>query len=299
MRWRTGLRAGEHLIRRAYARPANPPTDTRNRLTVVTTAVVGAPGSARRYLHSLWLLSARDLKVRYSTSALGYFWSVLDPLVMSLIYWFVFTQVFHRTVGEEPYIVFLVCALLPWVWFNISVTDFTRAFRKDARLVRSTAIPRTIWVNRIVLSKGIEFLFSIPVLIAFAVFIQPHVTVNWMIVLFPVGVVLQVILLVGIGLLVAPLCVIWTDLERTTRLVLRALFYASPVIYGVSDLPGIFSELAAFNPLSGIFALYRVGFFPAQWDTLSVVMAAVISVGILALGIVTFRRLERTLLKEL
>ena len=52
----------------------------------MTTAAVGAPGSPRRYLHSLWLLSARDLKVRYSTSALGYLWSVLDPLVMSAIY---------------------------------------------------------------------------------------------------------------------------------------------------------------------------------------------------------------------
>ena len=91
----------------------------------MTTAAVGAPGSPRRYVHSLWLLSARDLRVRYATSALGYLWSVLDPLVMSLIYWFVFTQVFQRTVGDEPYIVFLITALLPWVWFNAAVSDFT------------------------------------------------------------------------------------------------------------------------------------------------------------------------------
>ncbi len=83
-------------------------------------AAVGAPGTPRRYLHSLWLLSARDLRVRYATSFLGYLWSVLDPLVMSAIYWFVFTQVFNRggRIGEEPYIVFLIVALLPWVWFN-------------------------------------------------------------------------------------------------------------------------------------------------------------------------------------
>lgn len=82
----------------------------------MSTATVGAPGSPRRYVHSLWLLSARDLRVRYATSALGYVWSVLDPLVMSVIYWFVFTLVFHRdSIGAEPYIVFLVTALLPWV----------------------------------------------------------------------------------------------------------------------------------------------------------------------------------------
>jgi ABC-2 type transport system permease protein len=263
----------------------------------VTTAAVGAPGSPRRYLHSLWLLSGRDLRVRYATSALGYLWSVLDPLVMSAIYWFIFTQVFDRTVGQEPYIVFLISALLPWVWFNSAVSDFTKAFSKDARLVRSTAIPRSIWVNRIVLSKGIEFLFSLPVLAIFA--IATGAQVGWGIVWLPVAVLLQTILLIGLGLLVAPLCVLYTDLERTTRLILRVLFYASPVIYGVSDLPGVFRDLAAFNPLSGIFTLYRAGFFPETWDTFVVVVGAVMSFGFLALGLWVFGRLERPVLKEL
>ncbi|PVE96095.1 MULTISPECIES: ABC transporter permease [unclassified Microbacterium] len=260
-------------------------------------AAVGAPGTPRRYLHSLWLLSARDLKVRYATSFLGYLWSVLDPLVMSAIYWFVFTQVFHRTVGEDPYIVFLIVALLPWVWFNTSVSDFTRAFKKDSRLVRSTAIPRSIWVNRIVLSKGIEFLFSIPVLVLFAVF--SGATVNWMLLWFPVAMLMQVTLLVGLGLLVAPLCVLYADLERTTALILRALFYASPVIYSFQDLPAPFDTIGAFNPLAGIFTLYRVGFFPELWQTTPVVISAVMCIVILALGVWTFRSLERPVLKEL
>ncbi|KRA22249.1 sugar ABC transporter [Microbacterium sp. Root61] len=263
----------------------------------MTTAAVGAPGSPRRYVHSLWLLSARDLRVRYSTSALGYLWSVLDPLVMSVIYWFVFTQVFERTVGEQPYITFLIVALLPWVWFNSAVSDFTKAFNKDSRLVRSTSIPRSIWVNRIVLSKGIEFLFSIPVLVLFAIF--SGATVGWGILWFPVGVLVQLALLIGLGLLVAPLCVLYGDLERTTRLILRALFYASPVIYGVSDLPAPFSQLAAFNPLSGIFTLYRVGFFPDQWDTFTVLVGVIMSLAFLALGLLVFGRLERAVLKEL
>jgi len=235
--------------------------------------------------------------VRYATSALGYLWSVLDPLVMSLIYWFVFTQVFGRGVGEEPYIVFLISALLPWVWFNAAISDFTRAFNKDARLVRSTAIPRTIWVNRIVLSKGVEFLCSLPVLAIFAII--GGATVGWGLLWFPVAVLLQMALLVGLGLLVAPLCVLYSDLERTTKLILRALFYASPIIYGVSDLPGIFPELAAFNPLTGIFTLYRMGFFPDQWDTLSVVLSVVMTAAFLGLGIWVFGRLERAVLKEL
>lgn len=259
---------------------------------------VGAPGTPRRYLHSLWLLSARDLKVRYSTSFLGYLWSVLDPLVMSAIYWFVFTQVFKRDVGEDPYIIFLISALLPWVWFNASVSDFTRAFKKDARLVRSTSIPRSIWVNRIVLSKGMEYLFSLPVLIAFAVF-TPGTEFGWGVLWMPVAMILQTILLVGLGLLVAPLCVLFVDLERTTALILRAMFYATPIIYNVTDLPGIFQTLGAFNPLAGIFMLYRMPFFPDQWNPFTLVVSVTMTFVILGIGLWVFRAMERPVLKEL
>lgn len=269
-------------------------------------AAVGAPGTPRRYLHSLWLLSARDLKVRYSTSFLGYLWSVLDPLVMSAIYWFVFTQVFHRDVGEEPYIIFLISALLPWVWFNSSVSDFTRAFKKDSRLVRSTAIPRSIWVNRIVLSKGMEYLFSLPVLAIFIVvnlIVETHpeqtVQIGWGILWVPVAIFLQTVLLVGLGLLVAPLCVMYVDLERTTALILRAMFYATPIIYNVTDLPGFAQTLGAFNPLAGIFMLYRMPFFPDQWNLFTLIVSIAMTAVILALGVWTFRALERPVLKEL
>jgi ABC-2 type transport system permease protein len=225
---------------------------------------------------------------------------------MSAIYWFVFTQVFHRSAGEQPYIIFLISALLPWVWFNASVNDFTRAFKKDSRLVRSTAIPRSIWVNRIVLSKGIEFLFSLPVLVIFVVANmmleknpEQTVHVGWGILWFPVAVLQQSVLLVGLGLLLAPLCALYTDLERTTTLILRALFYATPIIYSVRDLPGIFETLGAFNPLAGIFSMYRLAFFPDQWDPKVMIIGALMTLVILVLGAWTFRTLERPVLKEL
>ncbi len=251
-----------------------------------------------RYRHSLWLLTVRDLRVRYSTSALGYVWSILDPLVMAGIYWFVFTQVFDRTVGEQPYIVFLLTALLPWMWFNGAVSDSTRAFLREAKLVRSTKIPRTIWVNRLVLSKGIEFLASIPVLAVFAVF-SDGAQLHWQVVLFPLGVALQAMLVMGIGLIVAPMVVFFRDLERATKLALRFLFYASPIIYGVADLPANLHFWASFNPLSGVFSLYRAAFFPDQLDWLTVGIGAGMCLLFLVLGLLVFRRTERAILKEI
>lgn len=257
----------------------------------------GDRDSTRRHLHSLWVLSARDLRVRYATSWLGYVWSILDPLVMSLIYWFVFTKIFQRSVGSDPYIVFLIAALLPWVWFNVCVSDFTRAFQRDAKLVRSTAIPRVIWVGRIILSKGIEFLFALPVLAIFALLNGAEIT--WGILWFPVAILMQVILLTGLGLILAPLCTLFDDLERTTKLVLRALFYATPIIYSARDLPDGFSWLPLANPLDGIFSMYRAAFFPELWDTTAVLASVVWCVGLLAIGVFVFRKLERAVLKEL
>ncbi len=255
-----------------------------------------------RYRHSLWLLTTRDLKVRYSTSFLGYFWSILDPLVMAAIYWFVFTVIFQRGVGHEPYIVFLLTALLPWTWFNGSISDSTRAFTKEARLIRSTKIPRTIWVARLVLSKGIEFVVSIPVIVFFALItlgtpnpavLRPEVL------LLPLAIAMQAILTLGVGLIVAPLVVFFRDLERAVKLGLRFMFYASPVVYGVVNVPESYRGLAAFNPMSGILSLYRAAFFPQELRWFDVGVSAVLSVTILGIGLLIFRRTIKTVLKEI
>ena len=251
-----------------------------------------------RYRHTLFLLTSRDLKVRYSTSVLGYFWSILDPLVMSGIYFFIFTVVFQREdIGAQPYIVFLLSGLLPWMWFNGAVSDSTRAYIRGAKLIRSTKIPRTIWVSSLVLSKGTEFIASLPVLAIFAIF--SSAVLHWQAVFFVLGVALQAILLIGIGLIVAPLVVFFRDLERAVKLALRFLFYASPIIYGVHDLPAELHVWAAFNPLSGIFSLYRGAFFPEELDLFTILVSAGLSAVILVIGVLVFKRTERAVLKEI
>jgi len=250
-----------------------------------------------RYRRSLWLLTTRDLKVRYSTSALGYVWSILDPLVMAGIYWFVFTVVFDRTVGHEPYIVFLLAGLLPWMWFTGAISDSTRAFTKEAKLIRSTTIPRTIWIARLVLSKGIEFVASIPVLAIFVIAAGAtlHVEAAWWL----LAIVMQAALTFGIGLLVAPLVVFFRDLERAVKLVLRFMFYASPIIYGLHDLPAGIQFWGAFNPLSGIFSLYRAAFFPEQLDWFAVAVSGGMTVVFLIVGFLVYRGSIRRVLKEI
>jgi ABC-2 type transport system permease protein len=261
------------------------------------------PGLLRRPA-TLWsrrraikLLVGRDLKVRYASSVLGYVWSVLEPLLLAGIYWFIFTQVFTRTVGAEPYIVFLLAGLLPWTWFNGTVTEAARALRSEAKLVRSTNVPREVWVVRVVLSKGVEFLLSLPVLFLFALVYRAPV--DWQLVYLLPGVLLMATLTLGVGLLLAPLVVLVRDLERVVRIALRLGFYASPVIFSVQDVPEPWDAVFAANPLAGIFELCRAGFFPGavHWEHVS--LSAGVSVGVLVLGWSVFARLERTVLKEI
>ncbi|MDP9028058.1 MAG: ABC transporter permease [Actinomycetota bacterium] len=251
-----------------------------------------------RYRRSLWLLTSRDLKVRYTTSALGYLWSIIDPLLMSGIYYFVFVLVFHRSAGDSPYIVFLLSGLLPWTWFNAAISASTSAFTSEGKLIRSTTIPRTIWIGRIVLSKGIEFLLSIPVLIVFA--LVAGATFHWEVVLWIPAIILQTALTFGLGLIIAPLVVFFRDLERAVKLILRLLFYASPIIYGLKDLERLHLTFwGAFNPLSGIISLYRSAFFPRDLNWFDVGVSAGLTVVVVVVGVLVFRRTIRSVLKEI
>jgi len=278
---------------------------------VSTTTSTTATGLGRtwspttRYRRSLWLLTSRDLRVRYSTSALGWVWSILDPLLMAGIYWFVFTQVFQRGINHEPYIVFLMAALLPWTWFTGAVGDSTKAFTRDAKLIRSTTIPRSIWVTRIVLSKGIEFLLSLPVLALFIIasqFTNHPAVLNWQLVYFVPAIILQAVLTVGIGLIVAPLVVFFRDLERAVRLILRLAFYASPIIFSLDDLRRVhpaFELIGSFNPLTGIMSLYRAGLFPKELDWFSIAISAGMTAVLFVIGLLVFRRCLPAVLKEI
>src|SRR5262249_52465343 len=138
------------------------------------TSGQGASGPAERarrvweFRRILSLLIGRDIRVRYASSVLGYLWAVLDPLALSAVYWFLFTQVITRKVGFPPYILFLVAGQLDWQWINSSFNTSLNALRSESQMVRSSNVPRELWVLRVVLSQGVQYLFSLPVLAIFA-----------------------------------------------------------------------------------------------------------------------------------
>ncbi|MGQ0632314.1 MAG: ABC transporter permease [Sporichthyaceae bacterium] len=253
----------------------------------------------------LALLISRDMKVKYSDSALGYLWTVLDPLLMGGVYWFVFTVIFDRgkDIAGEPYIIYLLAALLPWQWSSSVISGSTRAISGEARLIRSVDVPREMWVLRTVGSKFVEFVFSIPVLVLFVVLLsqQVHLELLWV----PVAIALQGVTLMGVALILAPAAVMLPDVERLVRVINPVLFYFCPIIYGAfavldSTLPGFVKEIYSWNPFTTIIGYYRAGLFPGEVPDLEVALRGFTSAFVLlAIGVWVFRKLEPAVLKEI
>jgi ABC-2 type transport system permease protein len=294
-----------------------------------TTTSTGRPTLLERlrrvydYRRILALLVRRDLKVRYAGSALGYVWSVLDPLLMSLVYWFVFVKIFQRAVGYPPYILFLVIGQLMWAWFNGGVTGAVRALRAEAQMVRSSNVPRELWVLRVVVSKGVEFVLSLPVLAIFALgYLKAP---SWQAVYLPLAMLMCFVLVLGFGLVLAPLTVLVRDIERIVPIVMRVLFYASPVLYSVKDVPAHLHIALSINPTTGMLVLARASFFPQELsgqvpktdghrhniihngqvvthyvNNWHFVWHSAIGIAVIfAIGVFVFSRLERPVLKEI
>jgi len=252
--------------------------------------IVNAVRSLWEHRQVLRMLVLRDLQKKYTRFRLGYLWTLLEPLGMAAVLWLVFSVLLGaRGFGLDPYPLFLAVAILPWWWFSKGIGASTRIWRKTGAQLRISTLPTQLWVVRALLVSMIEFLFS-----AFTGFLPGP----W-IVLFPVGIVVQFLLMYGLALLIASGSIVFPDIGRLVRIVLRAMFYLSPILYSVSNIPAGAQFIAAFNPLVGVLGLYRIGWWPeeaigAVGYSISLGLCLIIFVA----GVLTFRRLENRILKE-
>ena len=243
------------------------------------------------------ILVYRDLQIRYAGTWLGYLWTLLDPLAMSAIYWFVFSYIVGaKSLGEQPYILFLLTGILSWTWFNGAVTDSARSLVVESKMVRSIAIPRYLWVIKSIGAKGTEFILALPILVVITIIAQKQVSAQLLFI--PLAFVVQFMLLAGIGLILAPLTVLARDTTNILRILLRMMFYLTPIIYGISDIPQNLQTIAYLNPMTGIISMYRAGFWNDPNLITPMVFSILISIVIFIVGILFFKKVERSVLKE-
>ncbi len=244
------------------------------------------------------MLVSRDLHRKYRSFRLGYLWSILEPLGMAVTMWFVFDILLGgRKLGESPYFMFLVVAILPWWWFTKGISSATRVFRGRTAPLRVSVLPTQTMVMRRLLVSTADFVLSLPIVVAAMI-------VTWtfpgpLIVFYPVAMVVQFVFMYGLSLLVGAISAVIPDFARIVRILLRAAFYLTPVLYAISNIPAGARMIAPFNPLVGILGLYRIGWWPTESESASAyLISLVVCVVLFAAGVLTFRRLEPRILKE-
>ncbi|WP_371688589.1 ABC transporter permease [Micromonospora sp. KC207] len=283
------------------------------------TSGVGAAGprrpAARLWAHrnSLRILVRRDLAVKYQQSVLGYFWSLIEPLGMGAIYWFVFGVLYSgdtsRHLGQAAgsYPLFLITGIFAWMWASSALSEATNALTGQARLITTMNVPRQVFPIGRITGRFAEYAAGLPILVTIAAgyAVRGEVRPGWSVLALPLAVAVQAVLLVGLALLLSALNVLMRDIERFMRLVIRVLFYATPIIYPLSlvrssTLPGWVKAAYELNPLVGIFQLHHAVWYPDQFpDARLLATTVAVSVLVLVGGWWAFRRLEPAVLKEL
>jgi ABC-type polysaccharide/polyol phosphate export permease len=250
-----------------------------------------------QYRAAVQNLVARDLKVRYSNSVLGIVWSLFGPLMMTLVYYVVFTYLVPSGIDKFP--VFILAGLLPWTFFSSSISTATNIIAGNGHLINRVYFPREVLPVANLLANTINFLIALILLFGFiAVF---RVQLGASIVLLPVIILIQLAFSLGLGLFLAAVNVYLRDTQQIVDVGLLAWFFLTPIIYSIDKIanPSLRLAIMVLNPLAGLVVAYRHILYTGDMpDMLLLATTAAESILILVVGAVVFKRLSPAFAEE-
>lgn len=259
-----------------------------------------------RYRELIWQLAVRDLKSRYKVSVLGFFWSLLRPLLTIVVLTAVFSTLdLDSGIYDVPYWVILTVAYLPWFYFSTGFIEGMQSLLANAHLVKKVYSPRAIYPTAVVLSNLINFFLSLIVLIPLIYLFSnatPGINLLWL----PVVIGFHTLFLLGLTYLTATTNVLYRDTTQISEFLIFVWFYLSPVLYDMKkvqdNLPEQWHWLYFLNPMAGIVEWYRFSLLsasqiPNDWYTQTVLyqvipLSAVISFLMFFGGFIFLKKLE-------
>ncbi len=245
-------------------------------------------GGWRRTWDLLWLLSVTEFRVQYTNTALGYIWSVLKPFGFFGVIYLVISQVLRFADLIPNFAMVLILGLVLYQYFTESTSGALRSIAAKESMLRKTQFPRIVIPLSVNLSAAITLLFNlVGVFLLFIVAgLDPRLT--WL--LLPVVVVPLIILTTTLSMLLAVAFVRSEDFGQAWTLILRALFYASPILYTLAVIPDSIRPLIAANPLTPLIEYARIWVInpdsPTPVDLVGVGAALLVPLGLtVAIGI--------------
>jgi lipopolysaccharide transport system permease protein len=236
----------------------------------------------------------RDLKLKYKNSILGYFWSLLDPLLTMLLFIVVFS-VFMK-IPVENYPAFLITGILPWNFLQMSLNGSLMSLVQSRQLIRKIYFPRQLLPYSVVITYFVNLLLSFIVLIPILVIYKIEITLY--VLYLPLALVFITLLTLGLSLFLSSLFVFFYDTLYASNSVIRLWFYLSPIIYPISKVPEAFRNLYMLNPMAPILSLFRAGFLGTPPPPLFFILyAGLVSIFLFITGAFFFHKSENSMVK--
>lgn len=239
----------------------------------------------------LVLLTARELKLRYQGTILGFLWTMAKPLLLGLVLYFALNRVLGIKVGDAPYHLFLLSALFPWGWFQASVQFSASSFSNNAPLLKKVYFPRFVLPLSTVTNQLFHFSLSIPILMLLLIASGRYPGPEWLLGI-PVLIAIQLLLLAGAVLAVASFNVFLRDLEHLVEVFLNLWFYMTPILYSLDRVPEKVQPVMLINPMTSLIEAWRDLFLDNKLPSADIWPALVFTAVALVAGIIVFKTLE-------
>jgi lipopolysaccharide transport system permease protein len=245
-----------------------------------------------QYRDLLYILTVRDIKVRYKQTILGILWAVIQPLFMMII----FTLFFGRLAGIPsdgiPYPLFAYAGLLPWTFFSNAVNSSGNSLVGNSSLITKVYFPRMIIPIAAVGSGLIDFLISFGLLALLMLYYGIGFSPN--IIMLPILTLLTAFLAIDVGMWMSALNVKYRDIRYALPFLIQLWMFASPIIYPSSLIPYKWRWLFTINPLTGLIEGFRSAIFGTPFDFVGLGVSIFIIFVALIYSAYTFRQMERS-----
>lgn len=252
------------------------------------------------YRHLLWEFLRRDLQARYVGSVMGFFWSVINPLILLGIYTAVFGLIFKQNneifPGREPrtidFAFYIFCGLLPWYAFQEALIRCTTCIVDNGHLIKQVRFPAKVLPAYVILSGVVNQLIGTVIFVIVLILCQRPIHCTFL--AYPFVLVLQIVFMFGMGLLFATLNTYIRDIAPLVSTGTMILMWASPMFYRHDVIPASLLPIIDSNPITYLISIHHEIILFGNWPSWPCWMVfGAITAGVFLLGYWTFTRCYR------
>lgn len=243
------------------------------------------------YRELLYVLTMRDIKVRYKQTVLGFAWAIIQPVMMMLVFSIFFGRLAQMPSEGYPYPIFVYAALLPWTFFSNSITNSANSLIGSASLVSKVYFPRMLIPLSSVGSGLVDFAIAAAILLALMIYYGVSLTFNLLVA--PVLVASVVLTALGVGTWLAALNVAYRDFRYVVPFMVQFWMFATPVVYPASLVPRQWQWVLYLNPMAGVIEGFRSAFLSRPFDVPGMLVSLAIAAILFGAGIMYFEKVER------